>query len=61
MTKTMPDTKTSAERMLDELEPATHPARDGRHLRKIGAALTALEQAEDNLRAAVNEASAAGD
>ena len=35
--------------------------RDGRHLRRIGAALTALEAAEEALRAAVAEAHDAGD
>ena len=47
--------------MLDHLDPATHPARDARHLRHIGAALTAVELAEDNLRAAITEACDAGD
>ena len=60
MTKTI-GKKTSAETWLDSLDPATTPARDGRHLREIGRALTALEQAETNLHAAVEAARAAGD
>ena len=48
MTKTI-GKKTSAETWLDSLDPATTPARDGRHLREIGWALTALEQAETDL------------
>lgn len=59
MTKTI--SKTNAETWLDSLDPATTPARDGRHLREIGRALTALEQAETNLHNAVEAARAAGD
>ena len=60
MTKTI-GKKTSAETWLDGLDPATTPARDGRHLREIGRALTALEQAEIDLHSAVAAARAAGD
>jgi hypothetical protein len=60
MTKTI-GTKTSAETWLDGLDPATTAARGGRHLREIGRALTALEQAEIDLRSAVEAARAAGD
>lgn len=59
MTKTAE--QTSAERMLDEMHPATHPMRGGQHLRKVGAALTALEAAEENLRESVAQAHDAGD
>lgn len=37
------------------------PARDGRHLRKVGVALAAFEQAEADLQRSVEEARAAGD
>ncbi|MGV8966390.1 MAG: hypothetical protein ACOH2F_08930 [Cellulomonas sp.] len=60
MTKTI-GKKTSAETWVDTLDPATTPARDGRHLREIGRALTALEQSEIDLRDAVGAARAAGD
>ena len=60
MTKTI-GKKTSAETWLDTLDPATTPARDGRHLREIGRALTALERSEIDLREAVEAARAAGD
>lgn len=60
MTKTI-GKETSAETWLDTLDPATTPARDGRHLREIGRALTALEQSEIDLRDAVEAARAAGD
>ena len=60
MTKTI-GKKTSAETWLNTLDPATTPARDGRHLREIGRALTALEQSEIDLRDAVEAARAAGD
>ena len=60
MTKTIGD-KTSAELWLDSLDPATIPARDGRHLREVGRALTALEKAETDVHAAVAAARAAGD
>jgi hypothetical protein len=60
MTKTI-GKKTTAETWLDSLDPATTPARDGRQLREIGRALTALEQAETDLHTAVEAARAAGD
>lgn len=47
--------------MLDELDPATDLMRDAVHLRAIGAALTALEAAEQSLWAAVTAAHSAGD
>jgi hypothetical protein len=53
--------KASAETWLDGLDLATSPARDERHLREIGRALTALEQAEIDLHSAVEAARAAGD
>ncbi len=52
---------TSTERWLDGLDPATTPARDGRHLRAIGIALAAAEEAEVRLREAVAAAHQAGD
>lgn len=59
MAKTI--SETSAETWLDSLAPATTPARDGRHLREIGRALSALEQADADLHQAVESARAAGD
>ena len=59
MAKTI--SNTSAKTWLDSLDPATTPSRDGRHLREIGRALTALEQADTDLRHAVEAARAAGD
>ena len=53
--------QTSAEQMLDQLDPTTDPMRNGRNLRRVGAALTRLEQAEQELRAAVSAAHEAGD
>lgn len=50
--------KTSAETRLDSLDPATSLPWDGRHLREIGRALTALEQAETDPRGAVEAARA---
>ncbi len=41
---------------LDQLDPATTEARDATHLRRIVAAARALEDAEDDLRRAVEEA-----
>lgn len=61
MTTTNTTEQTSADRMLNEMDPTTHPARDWRHLRMIGAALTALEAAEEALRTAVTQAHDAGD
>jgi hypothetical protein len=59
-TKTSND-KTSAERMLDELDPATDSMRDGRHLRSIATARNAVDSAKADLQAAVDAARAAGD
>lgn len=56
------DTETAAaEQWLDELNPATTPARDARHLRRIIAAQEGCDAAEAELRAAVEAARAAGD
>ncbi|KRA29804.1 MULTISPECIES: hypothetical protein [unclassified Nocardioides] len=46
---------------LDLLDPATTPARDAQHFRRIIAARKGLQAAEDELRAAVAAARAAGD
>jgi hypothetical protein len=46
---------------LDQLDPATHPARDAVHFRRIIAARRALAAAEDELREAVAAAREAGD
>ena len=46
---------------LDEVNPATHPARDAIHFRRILAARTQLAAAEQELRDAVDAARAAGD
>ncbi|WP_174843246.1 hypothetical protein [Cryobacterium glaciale] len=53
--------KAGVEVWLDTIEPTGMPARDGRNLRAIGAALTAREHAEDELKRAVRAAHAAGD
>ena len=54
-------TRHTDETGLDQLDPATHPARDAVHFRRIIAARRALADAEDELRAAVAAARAAGD
>ncbi|WP_163544741.1 hypothetical protein [Occultella kanbiaonis] len=59
MTKT--SAKDNVEEWLDSLDPATAPARDGRHLRAISTARKALAEAEASLQAAVDDARAAGD
>lgn len=46
---------------LDALDPAKAPARDAAHFRRIIAARKALEDAEADLRAAVEAARDAGD
>ncbi len=46
---------------LDQLEPATHPARDAASFRRIIAARNQLADAEQELREAVRAARAAGD
>lgn len=53
--------KTDVEEWLDTLDPETTPGRDARHLREVGKALTALEEAEKNLEEAVRAAHEAGD
>lgn len=66
----MPNTtqQTDVEAWLDSIDPATTPARDARHLRAIGSALTDLEgieaqaeQGQQRLADAVARARAAGD
>lgn len=52
-------TRDDIDDFIDSIDPAT--MRDARHLRKIAQARDALEAAEQNLQAAVNEARAAGD
>lgn len=46
---------------LDQLDPATHPARDASHFREIVAARKRIDEAEEGLREAVAAARAAGD
>ena len=46
---------------LDTINPATHPARDAEHFRRIVAAATALEAARRELADAVAAARDAGD
>lgn len=46
---------------LDELDPATHPARDATGFRRIVAAREAVAHSEEQLRRAVAQARAAGD
>ena len=62
---TSEDLETAAvEQMLDELDPATTPAedvRDAKHFRRIIAAREAVEDADAQLRAAVQAARDAGD
>lgn len=53
--------RNEVENWLDTIDPAAMPARDGRYLRKVGAALAAFEQAEADLQRSVEEARAAGD
>jgi hypothetical protein len=61
MTRSASGEATGAEQMLDQLDPATTPARDAAGLRKIMAAREALTRAQAQLRDAVEEARAAGD
>lgn len=51
------DTRTG----LDEISPATHPARDASAFRDIRRAARAVETAQEDLRAAVREARRRGD
>lgn len=46
---------------LNQVSPATHPARDATHFRRILEARTQLAAAEQELRDAVDAARAAGD
>ncbi|MGJ9411870.1 hypothetical protein ACHAAC_04090 [Aeromicrobium sp. CF4.19] len=46
---------------LDDLDPATAPARDAVHFRRIVAARQQVSDAEDGLREAVQAAREAGD
>ena len=46
---------------VDDLDPATHEARDATHFRRIIAARQQIDDANDELRAAVRAARAAGD
>jgi hypothetical protein len=46
---------------LDAVNPTTHPGRDAQHFRRIIAAQHAVEDAENELRAAVAAARQAGD
>ena len=57
-TKHRADTDSSG---LDDLDPATHEARDATHFRRIIAARQQIDDANDELRAAVRAARAAGD
>ena len=58
MTKTKSDHDRTG---LDELDVATHPARDAAHFRRILAARANLAAAEKELRDAVHAAREAGD
>lgn len=46
---------------LDTVGPATHPSRDAQHFRRIIVARRAIADGENELRAAVAAARAAGD
>lgn len=46
---------------LDGVDPTTHPGRDAQHFRRIIAARRAVEEADNELRAAVAAAREAGD
>ena len=58
MTKTRSDRDRTG---LDQLDVASHPARDAAHFRRILAARERLEAAEKELRDAVHAAREAGD
>ena len=49
-----------AEAWLDDLDPATTPAEDPKELRRVGLAKRDVGAAQDELRAAVRDARAAG-
>lgn len=55
------DTDDTVEEWLESLDVDTVNYRDGRYLRGLGAALTALEAAEQQLETAIAQARAAGD
>lgn len=57
-TKHRTDTDTSE---LDDIDPATHQARDATHFRRIIAARQRIDDANEELRAAVHAARDAGD
>lgn len=59
----MPKTtdRADVEEWLDAMNLATTPTKDARHLRAVGEALTALEQAEIRLKQAIVDARDAGD
>jgi len=57
-TKHQTDTTSSG---LDDLDPATHEARDATHFRRIIAARHRIDEAEQELRDAVRAAREAGD
>jgi len=55
------DELSSAEHMLDEIDPANDQMRDARYLRAIAAKRDALYRAEHELQDAVDQARAHGD
>ena len=57
----MKNRKKSDDAGLHVVDPKTHPARDATHFRRIIAARKQLEDAENELRAAVADAIKAGD
>lgn len=57
----MTDTKRRFADGLDTISPATHPARDAQHSRRIIAARAGVADADAELRAAVAAAHEAGD
>lgn len=61
MTQTTENELATVEDWLDNLDPATAPARDGQNMRRISAALEAMHAAEQDLVEAVQQARQAGD
>lgn len=59
MTRT--SSRTNVDAWLGSLDIDTVELRDGKHLREIGRALSALEAAEEQLKGAIATAHAAGD
>ncbi len=53
--------RSHADSGLEHLDPSVTPARDAQHFRRIIAARRGIEEAEEELRAAVRAARAAGD